>query len=266
MSTVAYEDRLAARPAEVYADFLLPYLDSHTHLLDLGCGDGALSIGLASSCAHVTAVDLDADELGLGASYATAQGLDRITFEQGDATKLDHPDASFDAVLAHSVLESGADPAALLAEAHRVLVPGGWLGVASVEYGGLILAGPDVTLLRRSNEVRERLWRLAGADPFLGRELRRVVIEAGFDAVEATTKAFSYGTTDLVRAFAAGRGGECADADYVADAVEAGLATPAELAQMADAWSAWGESPAAYASFTWCRAVGRKPLDDQGPR
>jgi SAM-dependent methyltransferase len=266
VSATAFEQQLAARSAEVYADFLLPHLDRHSHLLDVGCGDGALAVGIAAVCRRVTAVDLDPEEYAAGAAHAESRGLDRLEFMAGDATGLDFADETFDAALAHSVLESGPDPAVVLAELRRVLRPGGWIGVASVEYGGLILAGPGSETLLRSNAVRERLWQHSGADPFLGRELRRLLGEAGFVDVEATTKAFSYGTPDLVRAFADGRGSECADDDYVAEAVAAGLATAEELATMAAAWADWGESPASYAAFTWCRAVARRPFDEDGPR
>jgi SAM-dependent methyltransferase len=257
------DDRLSARSPGEYADFLLPHLTPRTHLLDLGCGDGALSIGLARVCARVTALDLAEDELAWGREYAARHGVDNIAFVAGDAASLPFDDCAFDAVLAHSVLESGVDVATVLAETCRVLRPGGVLGVASVEYGGLILAGGEADLLLRSNAVREQLWLRVGADPFLGRELRRLVGEAGFVDVEATTKAFSYGTPPRVRAFAEGRGAECADPEYVAEAVAGGLATPEELAAMAQAWAVWGESPAAHASFAWCRAVARRPLTDQ---
>ena len=103
------------------------------------------------------------------------------------------------------------------------------------------------------------MWLRSGADPFLGRELRRLVSEAGFVDVVATTKAFSYGTPALVESFARGRATECSDDQYVAEAVAAELTTPDEMVAMADAWVAWGGSEAAYAAFTWCRAVGRRP-------
>jgi hypothetical protein len=48
--------------------------------------------------------------------------------------------------------------------------PGGILGVACVEYGGLILADPHEPLLRRFYAIREQLWQLdASSDPYRGR-------------------------------------------------------------------------------------------------
>ena len=248
---------MTARAAIDYADFLLPHIGKETHLLDLGCGDGALTLGLATVCDRVTALDLSSEDFQ--AAAAASLGRDGVRFVQADATQMPFLDRTFDAVLAHSVLESGVEPTRLLAEAWRVLRPGGTVGLASVEYGGLILAGPQVELLRHSNHVREQIWLLSGADPFLGRELRRLLGEAGFVDVEATTKAFSYGTPARVQAFARGRASECSDRAYVAEAVEADLTTEVEMAQMAAAWSTWAESPAAYAAFTWCRAVALRP-------
>ena len=58
--------------------------------------------------------------------------------------------------------------------------------------------------------------------------------------------------------FGRGRADDCVDEWYVTSAVEAGLSTSAEIEQMHDAWLEWAESPASYASFTWCRALGWK--------
>ena len=253
------EDQIASRAASDYADFLLPELSKATHLLDVGCGDGALTRGLASACGRVTAVDLAADDFQAGAASLRTEN---VTFVQADGTRLPFRDGFFDVVLLHSVLESGVAPVRLLAEVRRVLRPGGRVGVASVEYGGLVLAGPNVELLLRSNQIRVQSWRREGADPFLGRELRRLLDENGFVDVEASAKAFSYGTPARVQAFARGRAEECSDPEYVAEAVQAGLATRDEMAEMAAAWSAWGESRTSYAAFTWCRALARRPHAD----
>jgi hypothetical protein len=45
---------------------------------------------------------------------------------------------------------------------------------------------------------------------------------------------------------------------FACSAVAAGLAGAAELEGMRQAWLEWAESPASYASFSWCRALGRK--------
>ena len=176
---MAFEDLLGTRDVNVYADFLLPFLDQTSHVLDLGCGDGVLAIGLASHTAQVTAVDLAPEDFAAAEVYAAIHEIPNLTFTEGDATRLAFEDATFDACFCHSLLEAGPDPAQVLAEVWRVLRPDGYVAVASTEYDGLILAGPDVDLLRRANGIREQLWQLAGADPFLGRELRRLVGRGG---------------------------------------------------------------------------------------
>ena len=252
--------RLTERSAADYADFLLPHLRADARLLDLGCGDGRIAIGLAERVGEVVGVDLHADELETGRRYARELRVANIEFRVADATALDLADASFDACQCHSLLEAVPDPLAVLGEAMRVLRPSGVLGAACVEYGGLILAGPHELLLRRFYTIRERLWQLdAGADPYLGRALRGLLTAAGFARVTATTKAFSYGTDDAVASFGVDRAADCRDEWYVTAAQTHGLATADEIDAMERAWLEWSESPEAFAAFAWCRAIGYKP-------
>ena len=91
-----------------------------------------------------------------------------------------------------------------------MLKPGGVLGVACVEYGGLILAGPSDEVLRRFYAIRERVWQLENAaDPYRGRQLRGLLERAGFDRVVATSKYICYGTEDAVESFGAARADDC---------------------------------------------------------
>jgi hypothetical protein len=133
------------------------------------------------------------------------------------------------------------------------------VGVASVEYSGIIIAGDDVEPLRRFYQIREKLWELEGvANPYLGRNLRGLLDRCGFKGVIATTKCFSYGTADSVAEFGSGRAADCVDRWYSNSAVSHGLASADELQNIKRAWETWSRSTSAYLAFPWCRAVGWK--------
>ena len=94
-------------------------------MLDVGCGRGAASFTLAHEHPHtqVTGVDLLAENVEVARTlYASTPNL---TYLEGDATKLDLPDASFDRVLCLEAAFQFPDRARFLAEARRVLRPGG---------------------------------------------------------------------------------------------------------------------------------------------
>jgi SAM-dependent methyltransferase len=247
------------RSADVYADFLLPHLSRETHVVDLGCGDGELTLELAAKVARVTGVDEDPAEVDQARRAARELDIGNATFVVGDVYALDLAGDSADAVLGHSVLEALDRPADALAEMARILKPGGVVGVASVEYGGLVLGGPHEALVRRLFAIREKLWLVEGADPYLGRRLRGLVIGAGFEDVVGSSTQICYGTAESVREFGLGRAADCADEWYVEGAQTHGLATGEEMAAMREAWLEWSEAPTSYAAFTWCRALGWKP-------
>ena len=249
---------VTSRSAQVYADFLLPHLTADTHLLDVGCGKGELSLELAAEVGRLTGIDADSAEIEHARAAAATSATPNATFEVGDAYDLPLPDESVDVVFGHSVLEALDRPGDALAEMRRVLKPGGRLAVASVEYGGLVLAGPHGPLTRRFYDIRERLWLSAGADPYRGRELRGLLLAQGFGRVEASTTYICYGSDDAVREFGLGRADDCLDEWYVEAAQREHLATSEDLTNMREAWLAWSESPASYAAFAWCRALGWK--------
>ena len=169
---------LAARSVDDYADFLTPHLAPDDHLLDVGCGDGALALGLAARTGRVTGLDIDADELTEARAHADRLGITNADFREGSAYATGLPDGHVEVVFAHSLLEALDRPVDALREMVRVLRSGGLLGVASVEYGGYVVSGPQSDLLRRFYEIRERLWLVDGVDPYVGRRLRGLLCRA----------------------------------------------------------------------------------------
>ncbi len=257
---MSVEELLTRRSAADYADFLMPHLGPDSQVLDIGCGAGSISLGIAEVAGSVVGADLDDEGFPDARRYAAEHAIDNIEFRTGDVYALPFPDDRFDACFCHSMVETLDRPEDGLREIGRTLKPGGILAVACVEYGGLILAGPDEPLLRRFYAIRERLWQIEHvADPYRGRELRGLMNGAGFERVIAMTKSICYGTPDAVLAFGVDRAEDCIDAWYAGSAQEHGLASAEDIQAMERAWTRWSESPDAYAAFAWCRALGWKP-------
>lgn len=92
-------------------------------VLDAGSGDGAIAALLASRARHITC--LDRSEKVLTAARVRLGHLENVAFAPGDLHALPFPDARFDQVLLFNVLLYTEHPARAIAEAARVLRPGG---------------------------------------------------------------------------------------------------------------------------------------------
>ena len=95
-------------------------------VLDVGTGDGTYAIELAARGARVTAVDIEPDMLDAARARAAARGVE-VFFKRGRAEALPFGEASFDVVLAVTVLCFVPEADAALREMTRVLAPGGRL-------------------------------------------------------------------------------------------------------------------------------------------
>jgi 2-polyprenyl-6-hydroxyphenyl methylase/3-demethylubiquinone-9 3-methyltransferase len=91
-------------------------------VLDVGCGGGFLANYLAARGHRVTGIDTSAEALEVARRFDRTHAVD---YRVGDACALDFPDASFDVVCAMDLIEHVTEPERLVAEAGRVLRPGG---------------------------------------------------------------------------------------------------------------------------------------------
>jgi len=95
-------------------------LHSGSTVLDAGCGTGQFALAFAELGCAVTANDLAPEMLDRARAHAAARDL-TVDWRLGDLSRLDIPDAAFDAVHARASLQFTPDLAAALAELRRVL-------------------------------------------------------------------------------------------------------------------------------------------------
>ena len=95
-------------------------------VLDLGCGDGTTAVPLALTGAEVVGIDIARNLVDAGNKRAAAAGLNRLTFQEGDACNLEGiADHSFDLTLSVFGAMFAPQPFDVAKEMVRVTKPGG---------------------------------------------------------------------------------------------------------------------------------------------
>lgn len=236
-----------ARTAENSCGYLLPHLDPGQTLLDVGCGPASITADLARSVASVVGIDPSAEVIA--AARADHPGLD---LRVGDL--FEHV-GSYDVVHAHQVLQHLEDPVAAL----RAMASLGPLVAArDADYPAFVWTGGD-DRLDRWLDVYLRVARHNGANPDAGRHLLRWAHEAGLVEVTYSTSTWTF-STPAERDWWSGLWATRATAsDFAHQAVEYGIATTAELEDIAEGWRAWGRTDDAVFVIVHGEVLARRP-------
>jgi SAM-dependent methyltransferase len=173
---------LSARTADERAAFVLPCLRDGLRLLDVGCGPGTITLGLAASVAptgRVVGVDMQPSQIELARRAACEAGVANVEFRHAMAQARPFDGGSFDVVFAHALFEHVPAPEVVLAEIRRVLRQDGLLALCSSDWSGARVEPrtPDVELALAAHYA---LRRRAGGEPFGGARLSEWVVAAGF--------------------------------------------------------------------------------------
>ena len=102
-------------------------------LIDIGTGTGRMIEVLGPRVEHAVGIDLSQDMLMIARANLDRSRLRNCLVRQGDMYQLPVASASFDVAVIHQVLHFAESPATVIAEAARVLRPGGKLIVADFE-------------------------------------------------------------------------------------------------------------------------------------
>lgn len=112
---------------------MLLLLTPKVRIADLGAGDGTLSRLLARGAESVHCVDNSRRMVQVGRALARKERLDNVTYVLGDIEKVPLPDGAVDLALLSQALHHAENPRQALAEAHRILRPGGRLLVLDLK-------------------------------------------------------------------------------------------------------------------------------------
>ncbi|MGC4880323.1 methyltransferase domain-containing protein [Micromonospora sp. DT43] len=186
-SLLAVLDAMESEPAAVELRArsyeLLGDLSGRT-VVDAGCGSGRAVAELAQRGAHAVGVDLDPEMIAVARERWPAG-----EFHVGDAAELPLETGSATRYRADKVLHVLDDPARAVAEARRVLAPG----------GRAVLLGQDWDLIAIDSDEPETTRRIVHAkadslpSPRVARGYRNLLLDAGFadPVVEVHTSVFT---------------------------------------------------------------------------
>jgi ubiquinone/menaquinone biosynthesis C-methylase UbiE len=161
-------------------------------VLEIGCGTGAITRALAAWPRVGEVVGVDPSPYLIDTAWSLNSGLPNLVFEVGDGKALSFKEASCDVVILHTVLTHVPEPEAVLAEAHRTLRPGGWLGICDGDFATITLATGELDPL----EVCVHAF-VEGFvhDRWMVRRMRGLVANAGFEVSPLR----SYGLLETVQ-------------------------------------------------------------------
>ncbi|WP_037576321.1 class I SAM-dependent methyltransferase [Phaeacidiphilus oryzae] len=260
------------RTVENSAGYLLPHLRPGQALLDVGCGPGTITAGLAKAVAagtgpatgggRLTAVDTAGDVLAAARSELAAQGVaaedgatdggdggdgGAVRLEVADVHALPYPDDSFDVVHAHQVLQHLSDPVQALREMRRVCRPGGIVAARDADYAAMCWY-PRPPELDEWNDLYHRIARANGGEPDAGRRMPAWARAAGFppELVTVTADTWCYAGPEDREWW----GGMWADrvvgSAFARQAVADGFTSQERLEALSAAWRAWSADPDGY--------------------
>jgi arsenite methyltransferase len=165
-------------------------------VLDLGSGAGAdvlISARRVGPTGKAIGLDMTNEMLELARTNAAEAGVENVEFVKGYLEDIPLLDASVDVVISNCVINLSGDKSKVLAEAARVLSPGGRFAVSDV------IADPDMDEATKADMAA---WTGCVAGALTDSEFRAILTAAGFDQIEIqpTHRVHEHASSAIIRA------------------------------------------------------------------
>ncbi|KAK5069344.1 hypothetical protein LTR64_008360 [Lithohypha guttulata] len=233
----------ARRTAANSAGFLLPHIQPHYKILDLGCGPGTITADLAALVPQGSVLGVDSVDgiLSQARSLTESRGLSNLTYQTGDANNLTFSDGEFDIVFCHQLLQHVKDPIGVLHEMKRVCKKGGLVAAREADYASFIWQ-PRTPELDTWGSIYQKVARANGGEPNAGRFMPQWAREAGWAPEQVTVSWNSWcftgqGATDWALSWK----DRSVHSDFAKSAVKLGFSDQAGLERTSAAWKAWAD-------------------------
>ena len=248
------QQRTAARELA----FAVPHLKPGMDVIDCGCGPGSITIGVAEIVApgRVTGIDIEPRQLEAARALALERGVRNVSFEPGSVYALPFPDATFDAAVAHFVIEHVNDPVRALRELRRVLKPGGFAAIKDPFYPAFTFR-PRLPVIARFEELMAKARAHHGASDAYAADLRACLLEAGFARTQAeagTETPAGSGNGPSMLAFVMDH--QLRERAFRDTVLGQGWATEAELEGLSASAAELGERPDLFGFVVFVQAIG----------
>lgn len=149
--------------------------------VEFGSGTGDVTREMIDVVGTETAIGIEPSPIMVEAARSRHADVPGLSFQIGDARNTGLPDASFDLVMMHTLLIHCPDPQDALAEAYRLLRPGGYLTVFDEDPPSVTGAIADHDPFR---PIVDNLIRAYVHDRWLVRRMPALLSEAGFELLE----------------------------------------------------------------------------------
>lgn len=231
---------MAERTLASHGQFFADCLESSHTVLDVGCGPGTITLGIAAKVTQVQAIDSGGSQIEASRRNADQAGITNVEFTQASCYELPFEDGSFDRVFSHALMEHLARPVDALKEFLRVTKPGGIVGVCSPDRDGWLLAPPSAKLEAAADAYAE-LQASNGGDLRIGKKLGGYLCDAGFTDVRINARYECYPSLDFIGEYLALQFDEAGQPEH------------------AQCLRGWSRSDAGLFAQSWVSAIGTRP-------